>query len=276
MSKTTEALKLAEAYIAGMKWSEEADEALAAIREVLAEPEITTPDVCGEVCARAKLCYGCGKAFDEALADHVEQEPVKLIEETKMKPIAYLVDGELRVEAEYSGKIYFSEKPLYDEVDVRQDERTKLMSIELTDDDILEADKHSHGNTEWVKKKAFSHALINAFKHKNAAPVQPVKQEPVIWHSVLDFADVRRDPPEQGDEANWLPLYAIPEQTINQTPAAYVEYYDEGLKRKPLYAEPVDAKAIRADALEEAAKMAEAYVARSIGIEMAAAIRCLK
>ena len=44
-----------------------------AIREALAEPEITTPDVCGEVCARAKLCYGCNKAFDEALADHVEQ-----------------------------------------------------------------------------------------------------------------------------------------------------------------------------------------------------------
>jgi hypothetical protein len=42
--------------------------ALAAIREALAEPEITTPDVCGEVCARAKLCYGCGKEFDEALA----------------------------------------------------------------------------------------------------------------------------------------------------------------------------------------------------------------
>ena len=38
MNKTIEALKLAEAYIAGMKWSEEADEALAAIREALAEP----------------------------------------------------------------------------------------------------------------------------------------------------------------------------------------------------------------------------------------------
>jgi hypothetical protein len=50
-------------------------EALAEIErlEVLAKPEITTPDVCGEVCARAKLCYGCGKALDEAnakLADH--------------------------------------------------------------------------------------------------------------------------------------------------------------------------------------------------------------
>ena len=52
--------------IAGIAWE-------AAIREALAEPRITTPDVCGEVCARAKLCYGCNKAFDEVLADHVEQ-----------------------------------------------------------------------------------------------------------------------------------------------------------------------------------------------------------
>lgn len=33
---------------------------------------------------------------------------------------------------------------------------------------------------------------------------------------------------------------------------------------------------VRAESLEEAAKMAEAYVARSIGIEIAAAIRGLK
>ena len=37
MNKITEALELAEAYIAGMKWSEEADKALAAVREALAE-----------------------------------------------------------------------------------------------------------------------------------------------------------------------------------------------------------------------------------------------
>ena len=64
--------------LAGIAWE-------AAIREVLAEPEITTPDVCGEVCARAKLCYGCNKAFDEALAKQIPEwvdiddyeEPVK-------------------------------------------------------------------------------------------------------------------------------------------------------------------------------------------------------
>ena len=82
-----------------------------------------------------------------------------------------------------------------------------------------------------------------------AAPVQPVKQEPVIWHSVWDFVDVRRDPPEQDDEKDWLPLYAA----------------------------PVDAKAIRAEALEEAAKWFEIRPGREMfGDECAAAIRGLK
>ena len=54
--------------------------ALAAIRSAK-EPQITTPDVCGEVCVRAKLCYGCGKALDEANAkftEQAEQEPVAI------------------------------------------------------------------------------------------------------------------------------------------------------------------------------------------------------
>lgn len=44
-----------------------------------AQEQVTTPDVCGEVCARAKLCYGCGKALDESnvkLAEQAVQEPV--------------------------------------------------------------------------------------------------------------------------------------------------------------------------------------------------------
>ena len=39
---------------------------------------VTTPDVCGEVCARAKLCYGCNKDLEEAnakYAEQAEQEP---------------------------------------------------------------------------------------------------------------------------------------------------------------------------------------------------------
>lgn len=85
MNKIIDALKLAEEALNAMlthmgmdedEWTKptfnQAREALAAIRETLAEPEITTPDVCGEVCARAKLCYGCGKALDEANAKLAE------------------------------------------------------------------------------------------------------------------------------------------------------------------------------------------------------------
>lgn len=62
-------------------------EAITAMREALADPQITTPDVCGEVCARAKLCYGCNKDLEEANAKYVEQaeqEPVKLIYEDEL------------------------------------------------------------------------------------------------------------------------------------------------------------------------------------------------
>ena len=39
--------------------------------------------------------------------------------------------------------------------------------VDLTDDDIFEANRHSHGNTEWAKKKALASAVIAAFKEKN-------------------------------------------------------------------------------------------------------------
>ena len=38
--------------------------------EKAAQKPVATPDVCGEVCERAKLCYGCGKNLDEANAEH--------------------------------------------------------------------------------------------------------------------------------------------------------------------------------------------------------------
>ena len=59
------------------------NQALATIREALAEPQTTTPDVCGEVCARAKLCYGCNKDLEEANAKYVEQ--------AEQEPYAYEV-----------------------------------------------------------------------------------------------------------------------------------------------------------------------------------------
>ena len=68
MDKRLTALKMAEEALVKANHFHDYEDELAAIRDALAEPEITTPDVCGEVCARAKLCYGCNKSFDEALA----------------------------------------------------------------------------------------------------------------------------------------------------------------------------------------------------------------
>ena len=96
MNKTTEALKLAGLVEASVEECIGDDgmvavipldlynDLMATLSEALAETEITTPDVCGEVCARAKLCYGCGKALDEAnakLAESVKQEPVEIVVE---------------------------------------------------------------------------------------------------------------------------------------------------------------------------------------------------
>ena len=144
---------------------------------------------------------------------------------------------------------------------------------------------------------------------------EPVKQEPVIWHSVLDFVDVRRDPPEQGEEANWLPLYAAPvdakairaeafkeaakvvaavwgyvkaepvQEPVKQEPVGVVESSEEwgvagvlieGLPiGTKLYAAPVDAKAIRAEALEEAEEIAKT-IGGKFADDFLAAIRSLK
>ena len=84
----------------------------------------------------------------------------------------------------------------------------------------------------------------------DAALAEPVKQEPVIWHSVWDFVDVRRDPPLQGDEANWLPLYASPVSAPEHEPVAWKRESDGALFRfevheglTPLYAAPVSVEA---------------------------------
>jgi len=54
--------------------------------QIYAAPQ--TPDVCGEVCERANLCYGCGKNLDEANAEHALQKLSDFhqhIEETEPK-----------------------------------------------------------------------------------------------------------------------------------------------------------------------------------------------
>jgi len=95
---------------------------------------------------------------------------------------------------------------------------------------------------------------------QEAAPVQLVKQKPVAYMVK-----------SEGFIYSLVNRISAAEEIVSM-----LRKDDQGAAIHPLYAAPVDAKAIRAEALEEAAKMAEAYVARSIGIEMAAAIRGLK
>lgn len=65
-------------------------EALATIRAARAQEPITTPDVCGEVCARAKLCYGCNKDLEKANAKYVEQ--------AEQEPVAWAISHSLGLE----------------------------------------------------------------------------------------------------------------------------------------------------------------------------------
>ena len=57
-------------------------------------------------------------------------------------------------------------------------------------------------------------------------------------------------------ENGWLPLYAAPVQPVKQEPVAWTNY--NGAVNNRLKGAPVDAKAIRAEALEEAAKVCDA------------------
>ena len=128
-----------------------------------------------------------------------------------------------------------------------------------------------------------------------AAPVQPVQQEPVAyWDSHL--CNVRwAGRFVNTDLYDGQPLYAAPVQPVKQEPVAWLyrgHVHDsdpsEWAKEEvfPLYMEPVDAKAIRAEALEEAAKMCKniansqfksgEYEIAGVLDHCAAAIRSLK
>jgi len=161
--------------------------ALAAIREALAEQEITTPDVCGEVCARAKLCYGCGKALDEANAKHeplCEDEgcphhgtPHICFSDPSVldKPFA-CETGECPDKSLCAGacECLYKAEPVHL---VKQEPVAFMFKVKRTTksitvlDEFAAIDYFPQDNEEIVSKEPLSYA----------APVQPVKQEPVAW-----------------------------------------------------------------------------------------------
>ena len=194
---------------------------MAAIREALAEPEITTPDVCGEVCARAKLCYGCNKAFDEALADHVEQS--------------------LTMVADHSGDA----NEMVSEP-VKQEPVAVIEVFSGWEDRCM---VYPTGNAE---------ELPDGVYKLYAAPVQPVKQEPVVWGltdetgEVLDCISNHYKTTQPCTVDYDLPLYAAPVQPVKQEPVAWIDRYGSvfefddhdgtGNLLSPLYAAPVRTK----------------------------------
>jgi len=128
-----------------------------ALREALAEPQTTTPDVCGEVCARAKLCYGCNKDLEEANAKYVEQ--------AEQEPVGYFAyDEEHDIWEELTGPNAPGATPLY---------TAPVRTKDLTDDEIgilrqqYGITSDGRGIKEWVHVVDFARAVIAADREKN-------------------------------------------------------------------------------------------------------------
>ena len=266
MNKTTEALKLAEEAQTPLKdllravpkdgsdlyeedkfchhnipYGRLIHEALAEIErlEVLAKPEITTPDVCGEVCARSKLCYGCGKALDEANAEPVNQG------------------------TPYCKSVPMCAKPCGDDSCV---EPVKQEPVVFDKWDVDEAKRILPMMRQGV-------ALLEYVAGALPKSAEPVKQEskcnphPDAPHGFDRNASHSADryvcecEGWEPDVMDWLSKkpVAVLYVTYGRDPEILatpnVEGFPEG--EHELYAEPVDAKAIRAEALEEAAKLCE-------------------
>ena len=272
MNKTTEALKLAEEAILtpypGIRTShsdylayhERMKKALAAIREALAEHQITTPDVCGEVCARAKLCYGCGKAFDEALADHSGDANEMVAEQLKSNHESH----DLYTNADADRPKVICDRN--GEVVLCLCKRCGKAERDLAEPCVFEPVKQEpvgvvESSEEWGVAGVLIAGLPIGTK-LYAAPVQPVKQEPVAWalsHSLgLEF-NSKFPMCESKERAEELARQHLGQVVVT-----------------PLYAAPVDAKAIRAEALEEAAKVCEVVGQDKNYHGIAAAIRGLK
>ena len=166
---------------------------------------------------------------------------------------------------------------------------------------------HSGDANEMVAMKECRHCgwlcKSNDSQSKKFYPLQePVKQKPCGYLYDFDYDnELVRDWFTQSTEKltedgafNIRPVYIAPVQPVKHEPEWYHSvdnfgcnhFYSKDEVRptesKPLYAAPVDAKAIRAEALEEAAKMCEEH-ARGFDEETdnarlwcAAAIRGLK
>ena len=243
MNKTTEALKLAEEALDKFMSHpcSEHSKALAAIREALADHSGDANEmVYSKPSVFDGVCCGCSKKAADGYALYC----IECWEKSNGDPFAA------------------SGKP----IDQFRD-ATKMIAEPVNDLAYREAARLA----KWLFKKHYASdecyaagrvvwglcdttaGIISQIDNMVCClvkPAEPVKQEPVAW--VINTLDgITLD----WDLEGWKPIG----------------------KPNPLYAAPVDAKAIRAEALEEAAKRADAYAYMSDNFNvLAAEIRGLK
>ena len=147
---------------------------------------ITTPDVCGEVCVRAKLCYGCGKALDETNASWMSHDELKAYwsgygngkQKALSEPVAFKFPREPKPEQSMGWTIDYGlirqiAEDIGDQEFIPSHEGIELVLLslegisaapvrtkDLTDDEIWEA-LHDKGLMEGIR------AVIAADREKN-------------------------------------------------------------------------------------------------------------
>ena len=187
------------------------------------------------------------------------------------------------------------------------DKWATLHAKDKTTEALKLAEEASEYLLEVCQDSGYVHGIELADKALAAigkALAEPVKQEPIAWEAtsagVIKFVtDSRYKKFSQNIQQYYKPYRCshcsepVKQEPVEQEPVAWGWVMDgevndcigpteharcEGEYQVPLYAAPVDAKAIRAEALEEAAKVCDARSHRSddMGAILAAAIRGLK
>ena len=177
-----------------------------------------TPDVCGEVYERAKLCYGCGKNLDEANAEH-ERKYGELAGTHNWTPPSYTDEQWQKLDQEYQDHVA-EQKP----VGIVWDASASVVM------DSAAPKNENQEVAELRKQVAALKAVVDAWNN--------VEQEPVAWHH-----------PECKGEC----IACLIERCVKDSYGT--QGLDFMLRH--INAAPVSAEAIRAEALEDAVKFLE-------------------
>jgi hypothetical protein len=187
-------------------------EAITALREALADPQITTPDVCGEVCVRAKLCYGCNKDIEEANASWMSHDELN---------------------AYWSGYGNGKRKALSESVAFKFPRETKPeQSMGWTIDyGLIRQIAEDIGDQEFIPSHEGIELVLLSLEGIYAAPVQQAEQEPVIRATLAPPAppEVYQMRSKDAYEAGWWEAQRqkavspiAPAQQAEQEPVAWM------------------------------------------------------